>query len=98
MADNGTLKLWDKLKALIDNEIAKKTCSCCRMKSMVIVSTYNATAKTVGVQEAFGNVMNLPVFGGIDTNKLSVGTSVWVMVPHSSMSNAIVFMLGDGSI
>lgn len=98
MSENGTLSLWEKLKSLVAAEISKQTRSCCRMKSMVVVSTYNTTSKTVGVQEAFGNVINLPVFGGLDVSKLTVGTAVWVMVPQSSMSNAIVFMMGDGSI
>lgn len=97
MADNGTFRLWEKIKSLVDNEIDRRTRSCCRMKKMTVAIAYNSSSKTVGVQEAFGRVVDLPVFGGLDTSKLSIGAAVWVMIPHSSMSNAIVFMLGDGS-
>lgn len=98
MAENATYRLWEKIKTLVDTEIDKRTRSCCRMKKMTVAVAYNTSSKTVGVQEAFGRVVDLPVFGGLDTSKLSIGAAVWVMIPHSSMSNAIVFMLGDGSI
>lgn len=95
MADNGTLKLWEKLKPLIDAEISKQTRSCCRMKSMVVSSSYDETTKTVSVQEAFGAAISVPVYGTVDVEKLTVGTPVWVLSPYSAMSNAMVFMLGD---
>lgn len=94
MADNGTLALWEKIKPLIDAEIAQQTRSCCRMKSMVVVSPYDATTQTVGVQEAFGNEIAVPVYATVDVEHLTIGTSVWVLIPYSSMSNAMVFMLG----
>lgn len=98
MSDNGTFRLWEKIKTLVDNEIDRRTRSCCRMKKMTVATAYNDSSQTVGVKEAFGKVIGLPVYGGLDTSKLAVGIAVWVVIPHSSMSNAIVFMLGDGSI
>lgn len=95
-AKNGTLAVWEKLKPLIDAEIAQQTRSCCRMVQMVVATPYNAETKTVGVQEAFGDIINIPVSGSVDTSKLEKGTSVWVVVPFSSYSNAVVLMLGDG--
>lgn len=95
-AKNGTLAVWEKLKPLIDAEIAQQTRSCCRMVQMVVATPYNAETKTVGVREAFGDIINIPVSGSVDTSKLEKGTSVWVVVPFSSYSNAVVLMLGDG--
>lgn len=95
-AKNGTLAVWEKLKPLIDAEIAQQTRSCCRMVQMVVATPYNAETNTVGVQEAFGGIINIPVSGSVDTSKLERGTSVWAVVPFSSYSNAIVLMLGDG--
>ena len=96
MAENGTLALWEKLKAMVRAEIEKKTRSCCQLKSMVVSENYNTQTRTVGVKEAFGDVIRIPVCGGVDTAKLTVGTAVWVLIPYSSMSNAIVLMYGDG--
>lgn len=97
MAENVTYRLWEKIKTLVDTEIDKRTRSCCRMKKMTVTSAYSAEENTVGLKEAFGNEIFLPVYGTVDTGKLAVGTSVWVIIPHSSMSNALVMMLGDGS-
>lgn len=98
MADNGTIALWGKLKAIIDSEIDSRTRSCCRIKSMTVVSAYDPIAKTVGVQEAFGETIHIPVCGIVNKASLKAGVAVWVMVPYSSMSNAVVFMLGNGAI
>lgn len=95
MQENGSLLIWDKLKDLIDAEIAEKTASCVRMKTMVVTTAYDETTKTVGVTEAFGTEVQLPVCGDMDGKTLAVGQSVWVMIPYS-MSNAIVTMRGDG--
>lgn len=92
---NGSLLIWEKLKILIDAEIEQKTASCVRMKTMVVTTAYNAETQTIGVTEAFGNEVQLPVCGDVDGAELRVGTSVWVMIPYS-MSNAIVMMRGDG--
>lgn len=97
MADNGTFQLWEKIKSLVDNEIDKRTRSCCRMKSMVVSSAYDSATQLVGVKEAFGREISIPVCATVDTNKLSVGTAVWVLAPYGSMSNAMVFMLGSVS-
>lgn len=95
-AENGTLAIWEKMKPLIANEIAQQTRSCCQMVQMVVATPYNAQTKTVGVQEAFAATINIPVSGSVDTSKLLNGASVWVAVPFSSYSNAVVVMLGDG--
>lgn len=95
MADNGTLALWEKLKQMVDAEIDSRTRSCCRLKSMVVSSQYDETTKLVGVMEAFGDEITIPVYATVDVAKLSVGTPVWVLTPYGSMSNAMVCMLGN---
>lgn len=97
MADNGTLALWSKLKAMVDAQIEKRTRECCRMKSMVVATAYDPAKKTVGVREAFGRIIDVPVFSGLDAGKLVKGTAVWVIILGGSMSNAMAFMLGNGS-
>lgn len=96
MAENASLKIWNALKPMIDREIERKTRDCCRAKTMVVSTAYNGTTKTVGVKEAFGAEVQLPVCSSIDTAALTAGAPVWVLVPYSSMSNAIVWMLGNG--
>lgn len=95
MSANGTYRLWETIKRLVDSEIDKRTRSCCRMKKMTVVSAYDESTKTVRVQEAFGQTVELPIYGNMDSSKLVIGQSVWVLLPCSSMSNAFVFMLGD---
>lgn len=97
MADVSLLNVWEAMLPLNDREIDNKTRNCLRMKSMVVTTAYNSITKTVGVSEPFGNEVQLPVYGGLDVSALTVNTAVWVALPYSSMSNAIVFMLGDGS-
>lgn len=95
---NGTKLLFERLLPLIRKEIKDNTQSFCRTFSMVVVDSYDEGTKKVGVAEAFGTTIYIPVCGIVDTSKLTVGTTVWVFAPHSSMSNAMVFMLGDGSV
>lgn len=97
MADqNGTFALFKKIKHLIDSEIDDRTRSFCRTRKMTVTTAYNAGTQLVGVSEAVGKEIKIPVFGSVDVSKLKVGTAVWVFAPYSSMSNAIVFMIGDG--
>ena len=63
---------------------------------MTVSTAYSAQTGVVGVTEAFGKEIFLPVISTIDTGKLTVGANVWVSMPYSSMSNAIVTMMGDG--
>lgn len=94
--ENGTMLIWEKLKELVDAEIKQQTAACVRMKTMVVTTAYDETTKTVGVTEAFGEEVQLPVCSDVNGSELAVGESVWVMIPYS-MSNAIVMMRGDGS-
>lgn len=97
MADqNGTFALFEKIKHLIDVEIDNRMRPFCRTRKMTVTTAYNADTQLVGVSEAVGKEIKLPVFGSVDVSKLTVGTAVWVFAPYSSMSNAIVFMLGNG--
>lgn len=97
MADqNGTFALFEKIKHLIDVEIDNRMRPFCRTRKMTVTTAYNADTRLVGVSEAVGKEIKLPVFGSVDVSKLTVGTAVWVFAPYSSMSNAMVFMLGNG--
>lgn len=97
MADqNGTFALFEKIKHLIDVEIDNRMRPFCRTRKMTVTTAYNADTQLVGVSEAVGKEIKLPVFGSVDVSKLTVGTAVWVFAPYSSMSNAMVFMLGNG--
>ena len=96
MADNVSLKIWDALKPMVDREIENRTRNCARMETGVITTAYNSATKTVGVTKAFSREIQLPVYSNLDTGKLTVGTSVWVLVPYSSWSNAIGFRGGNG--
>lgn len=98
MSDNGTLLLYEAIKPLIQKEVKELTKSFCKTASMVVKDSYDETTGKVGVAEAFGKTIYIPVFGTVDTSKLTVGTVVWVFAPYNSMSNAIVMMLGDGSV
>lgn len=96
MADNVSLKIWNAIEPLVNRKIEEQTRNCQRMKSMTVSTAYNAQTGVVGVQEAFGKEIFLPVISTIDTGKLTVGANVWVSMPYSSMSNAIVTMMGNG--
>lgn len=96
--NEASLKIWEVLRPMIQKEIQRCTESCVKSKKMVVTTTYNATSKTVGVSEAFGNEIQVPVSGIINPNSLIVGTAVWVVAPHGSWSNALVWMLGDGGV
>lgn len=96
MADNVALKIWNAIEPLVNRKIEEQTRNCQRMKSMTVSTAYSAQTGVVGVQEAFGKEIFLPVISTIDTGKLTVGANVWVSMPYSSMSNAIVTMMGDG--
>lgn len=95
--DNASLLLWEKLKPMVDREIAEKTAGCLRMKKMVITTAYNATTKKVGVSEAFGDEMFLPVMSDMTTSLLIKGKPVWVLIPFGDLSNSIIMMRGDGA-
>ena len=97
MPENASLKIWNALEPLIKREIERQTRSCQRMKSMTVSTAYNGSSGLVGVKEAFGSEIFLPVMSTMDKSKLIVGASVWVCMPYSSMSNAIVMMMGDGN-
>lgn len=96
MADNVSLKIWNAIEPLVNRKIEEQTGNCQRMKSMTVSTAYSAQTGVVGVTEAFGKEIFLPVISTIDTGKLTVGANVWVSMPYSSMSNAIVTMMGDG--
>ena len=97
MPENASLKIWNVLEPLIKREIERQTRSCQRMKSMTVSTAYNGSSGLVGVKEAFGSEIFLPVMSTMDKSRLVVGASVWVCMPYSSMSNAIVTMMGDGN-
>lgn len=97
MPENASLKIWNALEPLIKREIERQTRSCQRMKSMTVSTAYNGSSGLVGVKEAFGSEIFLPVMSTMDKSRLVVGASVWVCMPYSSMSNAIVMMMGDGN-
>lgn len=97
MAENAALKIWNAIEPLIKREIETQTRNCQRMKSMMVSTAYSAQTGVVGVTEAFGKEIFLPVVSTMDKSKLVAGASVWVCMPYSSMSNAIVTMMGDGN-
>lgn len=97
MPENASLKIWNVLEPLIKREIERQTRNCQRMKSMTVSTAYNGSSGLVGVKEAFGSEIFLPVMSTMDKSRLVVGASVWVCMPYSSMSNAIVTMMGDGN-
>ena len=81
---------------MVNSVIDKRTRDKPRMMQMVVRTAYNNTTKKVGVSEPFSDEVFLPVYGGMDASALTVGTTVWVLCPYSSMSNGLVFMRGDG--
>ena len=95
MTEKDLLSVYHALQPMLDREIDERTRSALRLKSMVVTTAYDSGSKTVGVTEAFGGEMFLPVFGGLDTTLLVKGAPVWVMMPYSSLSNAVVFAMGD---
>lgn len=97
MPENASLKIWNALEPLIKREIERQTRNCQRMKSMMVSTDYSAQTGVVGVTEAFGKEIFLPVISTLDKSKLVAGASVWVCMPYSSMSNAVVTMMGDGN-
>lgn len=96
MADNVSLKIWNAIEPLVNRKIEEQTRNCQRMKSMTVSTAYNAQTGVVGVTEAFGKEIFLPVISTLDKSKLIPGANVWIIMPYSSMSNAIVTMMGDG--
>ena len=97
MSDNASLRIWQALQPMIRKEITKGTESSVKSKKMVVTTAYNTTTRTVGVTEAFGSEIQVPVAGGVNPNSLTVGRAVWVIALHGSWSNAMVCMLGDGT-
>lgn len=97
MSDNASLRIWQALQPMIRKEITKGTESSVKSKKMVVTTAYNTTTRTVGVTEAFGSEIQVPVAGGVNPNSLTVGRAVWVIAMHGSWSNAMVCMLGDGT-
>lgn len=98
MSDNASLKIWQTLQPMVRKEVSKGTESSVKSKKMVVTTAYNASTKTVGVTEAFGKEIQVPVSGIINPNSLTIGTAVWVVALHGNWSNAVVWMLGDGGI
>lgn len=98
MSENASLKIWRTLQPMVRKEITKGTESSIKSKKMVVTTAFNASTKTVGVTEAFGTEIQVPVSGVINPNSLTVGTAVWVIALHGNWSNAIVWMLGDGTV
>ena len=96
MAENGLLKIWDSIKPMAEKLIGERTRDCARMKKMTVTTAYNAETGLIGVKSAFSKEVFLPTYGGVDASALAVGTGVWVLVPYSNFSNAMVFMRGDG--
>ena len=96
MAENGLLKIWDSIKPMAEKLIGERTRDCARMKKMTVTTAYNAETGLIGVKSAFSKEVFLPTYGGVDASALDVGTGVWVLVPYSNFSNAMVFMRGDG--
>lgn len=97
MSDNASLRIWQALQPMIRKEITKGTESSVKSKKMVVTTAYNTTTRTVGVTEAFGSEIQVPVAGGVNPNSLTVGRAVWVIALHGSWSNAMVCMFGDGT-
>lgn len=95
---NDLLQLWKALQPMIDKEIEERTRNCVRMQKMTVTTVYDDSTKRIGVAIPFGTEVQLPVWGGLDPTFLSVNDTVWVLVPYSDFSNAIVFMAGDGSV
>lgn len=95
MTEKDLLSIYQAIQPMMDREIDSRTQSAVRMKNMVVTTAYDSGTKTVGVTEAFGGEIFLPVFGGLDTTLLVKGAPVWVMMPYSSLSNAVVFAMGD---
>lgn len=95
MTEKDLLSVYQAIHPMLDREIDERTRSALRLKSMVVTTAYDSGSKTVGVTEAFGGEIFLPVFGGLDTTLLVKGAPVWVMMPYSSLSNAVVFAMGD---
>lgn len=97
-SENGTRRLYNTIKPLIQSEIKEMTKSFCKTSLMVVKDAYDETTGKVGVAEAYGPTIHIPVCGIVDTSKLVVGAVVWVFAPYNSMGNAIVLMYGDGSV
>lgn len=95
---NDMMRIWDAIQPMAKSAVERQTRDAVRMKQMVVTVAYDIVTKTIGVAEPFGETIQLPVFGGLNAQELSVGTSVWVISPYSSFSNALVFMRGDGGL
>lgn len=95
--DNVSLKIWQVMQPMVRKEITKQIQACMKCKVMTVTTAYNSQTQTVGVREPFSNEVFLPVYGGVDATKLVKGAVAWVVAMHGSWSNAMVFMLGDGS-
>lgn len=95
MPNNDVLRLWEAMEPMAKSAVERQTRDSLRVKQMVVSTAYSDATGTVGVREPFGDEIQLPVYGGVDTASLTIGTAVWVFMPFSSMSNACVFCLGD---
>ena len=96
MSASNSLAVWEALKPMVEAEIGELTADKAVMKKMVVSTAYSSASKTIGVREAFGDEIFLPAMGVADTSNMTVGTSVWVLCPYGSLSNAMVMMNGDG--
>ena len=83
-------KLWSNyFKA----KVAEAVRSCPRMEKATVATAANGS--TMGVQLPFDStVLNLPYATSIA--EAAVGSSVWIIMPYSSLTNGIV--LGDAKL
>lgn len=86
-------KIWKALRPLVDERIKTLSKSCVRARKMIV--TRDPDGSTVGVQEPFGQELNVPYSSALN---LSVGDSVWVYWYAGSASNMIVMTMGDGQL
>lgn len=98
---NGTedlLALKKAFRLVAEEIIEEKIRPYMKTKKMTVTTEYNPETKKVGVTEAFGTEIVIPTISTLSEAELTVGVSVWVIMPYSSMSNAIVFMTCDGNV
>lgn len=97
-ASDEAQKTMKALEPKIRKVVEDLTVSCVRCKKMTVTTEYSPVSKLVGVTEAFGTEILLPTISTLSEAQLTVGTAVWVFMPFSSLSNAIVLMTGSGNI
>lgn len=79
---------------VVDDEIAKKTADCLRIRKATVTTAPNGTV--CGVTMAGDNTaLSLPYSSAVSS--VSVGDIVWVLLVGSSMRNAIVWQTLDFS-